>query len=157
MSQNDDQDNQKPTISTGKLLTTKPGDLVPEGPQKSFIERATASKEQRRAQQKAERIYYDSELSKLKQTLEHEVASHKTYYEQLTQEKCAKLVREFQGKIDQLHLAQQDAKMESCRLAIEKTDTEIKKIESSQLAEPMKAKLIERLMDNLNKTLDALG
>ena len=135
--------------SKGGLINTDTGGM-------GGIGGLTVSKEQRRAQQKAERIHYDAELKKLETSLESETKEHERYHSELTKENCAKISAEFQSRIDRLHISRQVQKTEAYNNAVELADSEVKRIEGNALKETLKLKLIIRIMDNLEKTLTAL-
>lgn len=115
------------------------------------------SKEKRKAQQRAEKKHYDAELQKLQQSLDHEVAVNKTYFEQSTKNECAKLEHKFQEKIDRIHLSQQKGKIEATKSAVEKTNFEIVGIESGTLRPDLQKRLIEQLYNQLDVTLDSIA
>lgn len=121
-----------------------------------ILEQVTQSSEQKRAQKKAERIYFDSELEKLSNSLKYETEKHRVYHEELTKQKIAEIRNDFGDRIDRLYLIKQESKKKVYNEAIRKANEELERIEKSNLKSEMKYKLINRINAILDETLNSL-
>lgn len=122
----------------------------------TFIDHIKISPEKRKAQQKAEKIHFNAELKKLTSTLDKETKNHEKYQEELTKQQNAIISEEFQEKVDSLHLSRQIKKTESYNKAIINADNEMKKIKNSEIQEPLKQMLIDKITLTLTNTLKLL-